>query len=401
MAKQFRHKKFSNSNENKERKCPFFQTGHCSQLRKGLCPFSHLNIVCYKLECTTKCGLRHPNPCKLFAANKCLYSQCSYTHSTPRRQQDTANVKPIETHPLLLASDTRQQPSPEHVVINAFFLLLLTSLKQTQCLQKEFEKLETTTSSRIHALEQLSIKKKPKNLKHTPSTTNNVPSTLTADPRPLAPLSPPPYPPPAEQVLAANITEISPAQLIYPPITSASADAGQTRMEQNTPHNPCCWRCFQEEQRPEFNIVPDQFRNHPSECPVARPAEKPTVIGPSILIGGREYLLSDLPSTICVCGQSCQLTQESCTAVTTAKSDLLIKQKQLAEQTNKAGLSEMNAREAASKEPIDDSLPENDPSDEEIKQEIKNPETEQDKIHIPAPVSAVPGQSGPVQWSSR
>ena len=147
MAKQFRHKKFSNSNENKERKCPFFQTGHCSQLRKGLCPFSHLNIVCYKLECTTKCGLRHPNPCKLFAANKCLYSQCSYTHSTPRRQQDTANVKPIETHPLLLASDTRQQPSPEHVVINAFFLLLLTSLKQTQCLQKEFEKLETNTSS--------------------------------------------------------------------------------------------------------------------------------------------------------------------------------------------------------------------------------------------------------------
>jgi hypothetical protein len=322
MAKRFRHKIFSNSNKNKERKCPFFQTGHCSQLRKGLCPFSHLNIVCYKLECNKTCGLRHPNPCKLFATNKCLYSQCSYTHSTPRKQQDTANVQPIETHPMLLACDTRKQPFPEHVIY-AFFLFLLTSFKQTQCLKKDYEKLETNTSGRIHALEQLShlrakkpkkvVKKKPEKPKHSRPTTNNVQSTLTADPRPPDPPSLPPYPPPAEQVLAAKITEISPAQPTYPPITSASADTGQTRMQQNTPHNQCCWRCFQEEQRPEFNIVPNQFKNHPSECPVARPAENPPTIGPSIFILGREYLLSDLPSTLCVCGQFCLLTQESCT----------------------------------------------------------------------------------------
>jgi hypothetical protein len=125
----------------------------------------------------------------------------------------------------LLACDTRQQPSPEHVIY-AFCLFLLTSLKQTQCLKKDYEKLETNTSGRIHALEQLShlrakkpkmvVKKKPKNLKHSPPTTNNVPSTLTADPRPPAPPSLPPYPPPAEQVLAANITEMSPAQPTYP-----------------------------------------------------------------------------------------------------------------------------------------------------------------------------------------
>ena len=56
---------------------------------------------------------------------------------------------------------------------------------------------------------------------------------------------------------------------------------------------------------------------------------------------------NDLPPTLCVCGHWCE---QQCTAVTKAKSDLLIMQKQLAEQTNKAGLSEISAREAASKE---------------------------------------------------
>ena len=136
MAKRFRNKSLSNSNKDKERKCPFFQTGHCSQLRKGLCPFSHLNIVCQKSDCNKTCGLRHPNPCKLFAANKCLYTQCSYTHSTPVKQQDTANVQPIETHTMLLACDTRKKPSPQHVIY-PFFFFLLTSLKQIQCLQED------------------------------------------------------------------------------------------------------------------------------------------------------------------------------------------------------------------------------------------------------------------------
>ena len=126
----------------------------------------------------------------------------------------------------------------------------------------------------------------------------NVPSTLTAEPRPPAPLTLI-----AEQVLAAKIAEISPAQPTYPPITSASADTDQTRMQQNTPHIQCCWSCWQEEQRPEFNMIPMEFRNHPSECPVARPAARPSPIGPSIFIMGREHLLSDLPSSLCVCDQ--------------------------------------------------------------------------------------------------
>ena len=44
---------------------------------------------------------------------------------------------------------------------------------------------------------------------------------------------------------------------------------------------------------------------------------------------------NDLPPTLCVCGHWCE---QQCTAVTKAKSDLLIMQKQLEEQTNKAGL---------------------------------------------------------------
>ena len=94
----------------KARKCPYFQTGHCSQIRKGLCSFSHSNTVCFKLECDKSCGLRHPNPCKLFANNKCLYKQCSYSHSTP------AHTHPIDRHTMLLACETETRvPNHEEV----------------------------------------------------------------------------------------------------------------------------------------------------------------------------------------------------------------------------------------------------------------------------------------------
>ena len=165
-------------------------------------------------------------------------------------------------------------------------------------------------------------------------TKNNVPSFPTTDPSPLSP-------PPAEQTF--------PSQPTVPPVTFASVDTGQTWMHQNA--SQCCWRCFKEKQNPELTIIPFEkgwFRNHPSQCPVARSASSP-VIGPSIVLGDKEYLLSDLPSTICVCGQFCQMTQDSCTAVTKAKSELLKKQKQL-------------PREAAPKEPIDEEI--NEPVDD-------------------------------------
>ena len=194
-------------------------------------------------------------------------------------------------------------------------------------------------------------------------TMDNAPSFPTTDPSPH-------FPPPAEHTF--------PCQPTAPPVTFASVDTGRTWMHQNA--SQCCWRCFKEKQDPELTIIPFEegwFRNHPSKCPVTRSASSP-VIGPSIVLGNKEYLLSDLPSTICVCGQFCQMTQDTCTAVTKAKAELLKKQKQL-------------PREAAPTEPIDKEL--NEPIDDRItpsnNQETSPPAPPQPKPVPPKPPASI------------
>ena len=434
----------------KARKCPYFQTGHCSQIRKGLCPFSHSNIVCFKLECDKSCGLRHPNPCKLFANNKCLYKQCSYSHSTP------AHTHPIDRHTMLLACETETRvPNHEAVrkpiqlsecpatnskpvaklpaicpsillagveiqhVIYAFLLLFLSSLMQTQCLKKDNEKLETEILGRIHALEQLPrlrakkpkkvVKKKPKKPKHRTSrpsfadrspTTNKVPSTPTAESRSPAPPS---------QVITTNRTSPTTQTVIGihvsmypetepdkphipPPASAVPGQSGPVQWSSRTPseriRNPNLHLAdvkqtlltHQIDSQPEI----DKYTAYP--MPENDPSDEEDFEEESRY--SCFYLSSEQEDDFDNEDDDVWVTHPE-RVVPTAINIQPPWEKPALPTGNSSGVITTNRTPPTTQTVTGIHV-----------SKLTNPETEPDKPRIPPPVSAVPGQSGPVQWSS-